>query len=74
MRYYLLLVDIGGCLVHQEDGVMAEDGPGQTHQLPLPHTQVGASLRHNVPQPEGKVLYCLLQLNLIEPKEKVLNY
>ena len=39
-------VDVGGGLVHDEDGVVAEDGPGQADQLPLSDGEVGATFTH----------------------------
>lgn len=54
MRHYvqrcdpLLWVDVGSRLVHEQDGVVREDGPSQTHELPLPHTQVAAAFRQHV--------------------------
>ena len=59
-----LWVDIGRGLVHEEDGVVAEDGPGEAHELPLPHAEVGAALGHGVLQPLGALLHHLLQLHL----------
>lgn len=57
-------VHVGRSLVDDEDAVLPEDSSGQTDQLPLTHTEVGARLGQNRFHLIGQLLHHRLQLDL----------
>lgn len=57
-------VHVGRGLIDDEDAVLPEDSPGQAHQLPLAHAEVGAWFSEHRLQLIGQVLHHGLQLHL----------
>ena len=60
----LLDVHIGSGLIEHKYRVLPEQGPCQTHQLPLTNAEVGPSLCDLAMQLPFQLLYNQLQLNL----------
>ena len=57
-------VHISSGLIQNKDLVASEQSPGQAHQLPLAHAEVGPSLSHLSLQPSLQLLHHCLQLDL----------
>lgn len=57
-------IDVGRCLVQNEDFIVAQNGACQTHQLALAHAEVRATIGHSAVQTAGQSAHQRLQFDL----------